>query len=286
MKSVILPVAILAMPALVFAQTPAATQPAPPAFFAKQGIKVLSYQKGAGGLNVWQVQRGSTKTVLYTSPDNKVLMSAVLWDAATGSNISDGYITQDMLVTPTDAAALTGTPQATPEIIPTGSPTKMSEAIKGVASLTGVKEGNASADKTLYIMFDPRCKYCHNVYQKTRDFVKAGGTIKWIPTTVLGDSAGGASLVADVLQASNQRGAMAAVMGNARPSSSTKPSDATRKAIAENEAYFFAAFEKNKGAGMAGVPVAFFETKNGSPQMVGGVDDDVLLAKIFSDIKK
>lgn len=287
MKSVILPMALLAVPIFGVAQTAAVAQPEPPAFFAKQGIKVLSYQKAAGGLNVWQVQRGGTKTVFYTSPDNKVLMSAVLWDAATGVNLSDNYITRDMLVMPSDVPALTGTPQALPDMTPTGTLTKMSQEIKGVATLYGIKEGKAAADKTLYIMFDPRCKYCHNVYQKTRAFVKAGGTIKWIPTTVLGDSYGGSSLVADIAQASNPLAALASTLSTPpRASGAARPNEATKKAIAENEAYFFAAFKMNKGAGEAGVPVAFFETKNGSPQMVGGVDDEALLAKIFSDIKK
>lgn len=272
------------LPALASAQAPVAGAPAQPGFFAKQGIKVLSYQKGAGGLNVWQVQRGLTKTVLYTTPDNKVLLSAVLWDAATGSNLSDAYITRDMVVAQADKAGLATAPAA---IVDSGnySPTKVSDAIKGISTLTGIKEGGAPIDKTLYIIFDPRCPYCHSVYKKTRQFVKDGGTIKWIPTTLLGNRSAGGMMVADMLQSRKPLRALDDAMLKQTPGT-TAPTAATQKTIDENEAYFFAAFDKNKSAGAVGVPVAFFETKSGAPQMVSGIDDDALLKQILTDIKK
>lgn len=266
-----------AMPLVAMAQTPAPiTLPAgvvKPAFFDKQGIRVLGYQKGASGLNIWQVEKGATKTVFYSTPDNKTLMSGVLWEADSGKNVSDAYITSDMI-----ASVAPQTP------VGTGTPGKPSEAIAGLSALTGIKEGKASIDKTLYIVIDPRCPYCHNVYNKTRAFVKAGGTIKWLPSTVLGDNASGARLVAEVLEAKDPVRSLASVIG--KKTGGIQPSAQTMKVIAENEAYFYAAFQRNKSAGQPGVPVAFFETKDGSPQMVSNLDDDELLKRIFTDIKK
>jgi thiol:disulfide interchange protein DsbG len=247
-----------------------------PGFFAKQGIKVLSFQKGVGGLNVWKVSRGDVNTVFYTSPDNQVLVSGVLWDAGSGSNLSDAYITADMKVQTTQA------PQSTPS--GNAVSVSQSDAIKTVASLTGIKEGTATPDKTLYIMFDPRCPHCHAVHVKTRAYVAGGGSIKWIPVAVLGDATGGTRLIADILQSANPVQALAQTMGKHTGGQAPKPG--TVKTIAANEAYFFAAFDRNKGAGEAGVPVAFFETASGAPQMVSGVDDDQLLARIMKDIKK
>lgn len=251
-----------------------------PPFFDKQGIVVTGYKKGVAGLNVWQVQKGTTKTVFYTSADNKVLMSGVLWEADTGINISDKYISNDMVVPSASVAVPAGA-------VPASAPTAMkSLALSGVAQLTGIKEGSGSVDRTLFVMFDPRCPYCHNVFKKTRQFVASGGTIKWIPTTILGDKSNGVKLVADIMQASNPIGAMAKAMtGSGGQIGSTTPNSATAKAVADNEAYFFAAFESNAGAGQAGVPVAFFQTATG-PQMVSGIDDDALLKRIFTDIKK
>lgn len=262
-----------------------------PPFFAKQGIKVLAYQKGAGGLNVWKVQRDGTLTVLYTTPDNMVLLSGVLWNAASGANLSDTYITPEMTVAPQDKAGMASLPapvamQASQAAKQLYSSTKPSEAIKGIATLSGIKEGKAAIDKTLYIIFDPRCPYCHAVYAKTRAYVKNGGTIKWIPTTILGDRFNGSRMVADIMQSPHPARVLADVMTKTMSSGSTSPDADTQKAINENEAYFFAAFQKNKGAGQPGVPVAFFETRDGAPQMVSGISDDALLNHILSDIKK
>lgn len=249
-----------------------------PGFFDKQGIKVLAYQQGPGGLHVWRVERNGMRTVLYTTSDNKALLSGVIWDASTGINLSDAFITPDM------KAAV----QATPGVADNGlfAPDRVPDAIKGIETLVGVKEGRAGPDKTLYVMFDPRCPHCHAAYKKLRQYVASGGTVKWIPVTVLGQPAEGGRLVADILQAPNPIQALGASMLSGKRQGATQPTQATLKAIAENEAYFFAAFDRNKSAGEAGVPVAFFATKQGVPQMVAGIDDDLLLQQIFADIKK
>lgn len=242
-----------------------------PPFFDKQGISVLSYQKGPSGLNVWKVERDGVRTVFYTTSDNKALISGVVWDAKTGANLSDQFITADMRAVAQGQGAQF-------------SPGKVPDAIKGIASLVGVREGGGDADKTLYIIFDPRCGHCHAVYKKTRQYVANGGTIKWIPVTVLGQPEAGVRLVSDILQARNPVQALAAAMAD--KNSGSQPSAQTLKAVSENEAYFWAAFERNPSAGNAGVPVAFFVTRQGVPQMVGGIDDDILLNQIFADIKK
>lgn len=263
-----------------------------PAYFDHKGIKVVAYQKGVSGLNIWQVEKGSTKTVFYSTPDNKVLMSGVLWDSATGANISDAYITAEMVANPVALAVAVPPAVSIPDVtaVPLAQkdgvfgPKITSEAIKNIAPLVGVKEGRGTIDKTLYIMFDPRCPYCHSVYNKTRAYVKAGGTIKWLPVVVLGDKANGMRLVADILQARDPAAAMVKVLG--KPVGVATADANTTKVVQDNEAYFFAAFERNKAVGQAGVPVAFFETKTGEPQMVSGIDDDELLKRILADIKK
>lgn len=263
------------------ASGPTAPASQKPAFFERQGIKVLAELPGVGGLHVWQVERNGLKTVLYTTPDNKVLLSGVLWDATSGKNLSDAYITPEMV----QSAPSAPTAQAAAEPTPRAKSSGPSEALKAISALTGIKEGNAAVDKTLYIIFDPRCPHCHAAYMKTRKYVANGGSIKWLPSTVLGNGGDGAKLIADILQSKDPRMAMATVMGKTSGGTST-PSPQTMHAIGENEAYFWASFDQNKGAGVAGVPVAYFETQDGSPQMVAGIDDDALLQRILTDIKK
>jgi thiol:disulfide interchange protein DsbG len=269
-----------------------------PAFFDANNIEVLSYQHGPGGLNVWTVNRRGVSTVLYTTADNKVLLSGVLWDAKSGGNLSDAFIPEP----PNAPAQSSAQPSESPALAPQGvsvaeplaaastvavpaKPGTVAAPIAGVSALRGVKEGNATAAKTLYILFDPRCPHCKNVYVETRDYVRKGLSIKWIPTTVLGRDSVGTAMVADVMQDPNPVAAMARVeMGGFRQPSVVDK--ATLSAIADNNEYFWAAFDRNTSVGPAGVPVGFFQTHAGMPQMVTNLEDPALLARIFKDIQQ
>ncbi len=250
-----------------------------PAFFTSSDIKVLDFRKGPGGLNVWSVERNGVQTVLYTTADNKVLMSGVLWDAKSGVNLSDAFLKPSMIQS---ASAQAAESNGAPARAKAGAP---STPIAAVAALRGIKEGSGAAEKTIYILFDPRCPHCQNVYRDTRNFVKNGGSIKWIPTTVLGRDQMGTAMVADILQSRNPIEAMGRVEsgGFRQPG---KIEQSTLDAIRDNEEYFWAAFDRNKGAGTPGVPVAFFQTSDGAPQMVANLDDRELLNRIFKDMSK
>lgn len=250
-----------------------------PAFFTTNKFKVLEYRKGPGGLNAWSVERNGAQTVLYTTADNKVLMSGVLWDAKSGANLSDAFLAPSMIKPA--VAQSTDTAGAFQRATAAGASTP----IAAVAKLRGVKEGKGSVERTIYILFDPRCPHCKNVFRDTRDFVRSGGSIKWIPTTVLGRDQMGEAMVADILQSPNPIEAMGRVEsgGFRQPA---KIEQSTRDAIRDNEEYFWAAFDNNKGAGAPGVPVAFFQTPDGAPQMVGSLDNRELLARIFKDMSK
>jgi thiol:disulfide interchange protein DsbG len=266
-----------------------------PAFFAAHGIKVMAYQKGPGGLNVWQVEHNGMQTVFYSTSDNRALISGVLWDASSGTVESDAFITPAMLtpdnieringtsVTSGAAIATTFTP-APPVAAVNAAPGGLAVPISGVEALKGIREGRASPAKTVYIVFDPRCPHCRNVYDQSRDFIAHGGSIKWIPVTVLGNPPDGLNHVAAILQARDPVNALKVVEHSAMIGQfDVKPE--TVRAVGENEAYFWAAYDRNPGAGTPGVPVAFFQAKDGSPQMVGNVDDPALLQRIFGDMK-
>ncbi|MCA8197359.1 DsbC family protein [Burkholderia vietnamiensis] len=272
-----------------------------PAFFESHGIHVVGYQKGVGGLNVWQVERNGMQTVFYTTPDNKALISGVLWDAATGAVQSDAYITTAM-TSPANVARIKGEASVTQAVADAASgvqvaersgsqapekasPGGVSESISGVAALTGIKEGRGSAARTIYIMFDPRCPHCRNVYDQSRDFVRRGGSIKWLPVTVLGNAPDGLNRVAAILQSKDPVQAMNVIEHSAVvPQADVKPT--TVNTVSANEAYFWAAYTRNPSAGQPGVPVAFFQDRNGAPQMVSDIDDPALLKRIFGEMGK
>jgi hypothetical protein len=267
-----------------------------PGFFDAHGIRVLNWQRGVGGLNVWQVERNGMQTVLYSTQDNKTLISGVLWDAATGGVQSDAYITPAM-TSPENVARINGAsavmqaagdvgaPAAQAALPRSASQQGEAQSIAGVASLAGIKEGRASVGKTIYIMFDPRCPHCRNVFDQSRDFVAHGGTIKWLPVTVLGNQADGLNRVAAILQAKDPALAMKVVEHSAMVGQQ-QVSPSTVSAVSANEAYFWAAFTRNPGAGTPAVPVAFFQDRSGAPQMVSDLDDPALLKRIFEEVSK
>jgi len=285
-KKILLAAVIAVLSLNAFAELATGVLPLPPgvvrpAYFDAKGIKVLAYVKGVGGLNVWQVERKGIKTVFYSTPDNKVLVSGVLWDASTGDNQSDAYIT-DAMTAPANVAKIEATPaSANVGVAPGG----ISSQIADVEKLQGVKEGNGSPRKTIYIMYDPRCPHCKNVYDASRDFVRRGGSIKWLPTTVLGDPQDGMNRIALVLQSKDPVAAMGVVeRGGQLGRTEVKPE--TFSVVARNEAYFWGAFHGNPSAGTPSVPVAFFQTKDGAPQMVSDLDDPQLLKRLFEDMSK
>ncbi|ODP35071.1 DsbC family protein [Pandoraea sp. ISTKB] len=228
---------------------------------------------------------------MYTTPRDDVMISGVLWDAKSGKNLSDQFMTDEVLKSAQVPQQVAAVVKPNPSgVIPMDGPVrakvgKVSDAIRGIDVLPGVKEGTAGPAGTLYIFFDPRCPHCKNVYSMTREFVKKGGTIKWLPVTVLGPGADGKLMVADIMQDSNPVAAMARIeTGGFR--SPSRVDKKTTDAIAQNEGYFWAAFDRNSAAGPAGVPVAFFQTPDGAPQMVGSIDDRELLSRILKDMSK
>lgn len=258
-----------------------ATVPTPPKAFEAKGLRVLAYQRDPKtGVNVWTVQhQGSgAKTVLYSLPDNKFFFSGALWDGSTGANISDPFFAALESASPPVAAIASGESKRS---VP-ASPSAVPGSIKRLAELSAIKDGDAPIHKTLFVFFDPRCPYCKQLYDVTRNASGlAGRAIRWIPVTVLGQKERGAALVADILQSKSPAEALKISFtgfGNAQ----VQPSKQTLAAISENEAIFWAAFQANPSAGRAAVPVAFFMDNTGHPQMVP--NPGAVLQKIFTEM--
>jgi len=249
----------------------------PAAVVARYGKIVDRRPVGVGGLTAWTVEKGGRKVVLYTTADTQAIFMGVVWDAMTGRNLSDQFIPRNTDVTVTEqlsvraAAAFDGKFTGT---IP--------ESMKAVDSLAGVKEGNGGIADTLYIIFDPRCPYCRKAYNNTREYVKRGYTIKWIPVVALGDPDNGLPLAATILQ-SKDRNMLDRVLGK-HEQIKTQPTKETEEALNTNLAFMFAAFEQNGGR-QAGVPVAFFlDHRTGKPRMTTGVSEMVVLEDIFGKL--
>lgn len=249
---------------------------------------VVSAQPVGAGFTAWTVEKGGGRVVLYTNPDASLLMSGVVWDARTGENLSEKIASM-----PTSASlpgTLPGGVLPSAGAVPRGGPAvaamdgefkgDLPESIKTVASLEGVTEGDGRSADTVYIIVDPRCPYCRQTYNMTRDYVKAGRTIKWIPTVALGDAANGLPLAAAILQ-SKEPDVVERILGKHEHITST-PTKETEEALERNLSFMLAAFKQNSELRQAGVPVAFYlDHRTGQPRMMTGVSENVVLRDIF-----
>jgi len=267
-------------------QMPAAAQGLNPAEVVSRYGQITDHRPvGVGGLTAWTVEKGGRKLVLYTTADTQALFTGVVWDAATGRNLSDQFIPGNAMVAaqlmavPPVAAEQSGVRAAAFDGKFTGT---IPESMATVDSLAGVKEGKGGIADTLYIIVDPRCPYCRKAYNITREYVKKGYTIKWIPIVALGDPANGLPLAATILQ-SKDKDVVERVLGK-HEQIRTQPTKETEEALSISLAFMFAAFEQNGGQ-QAGVPVAFFiDRRTGKPRMMTGVSEMVVLEDIFGKL--
>ena len=184
---------------------------AAPASITKYGKVISSKDLGVGGLTAWTLDRDGKQVIMYTSVDGKAVISGIVWDSATGKNLSDQFITPELVAN--NAKAVTAATQQLASGQSQGQSAQnitgmldgkfvgeLPPAIKAIDSLVGIKEGNATAADTVYIIFDPRCPYCKKTYNLTRKYVELGYSIKWIPSLALGPNEEAQNTLAAMLQ--------------------------------------------------------------------------------------
>ena len=281
----------LACASMVSAAQAAGNEKAP-AFIEARGGKITKVEKAPGGMTAYTVEKNGNTAVFFVSPDSKVAMIGVMFDAKTGENLSDRMLPANPVPNPAAVVAeaqakAAAKPQAEgpfvpPPVSPRPAPPKAEmdkvfndgplrenmAAINKASSdgktlsehlrsdkVPGVLEGRASI-KTAFVFFDPRCPYCHNLYDNTRKAAGKGASIKWIPVNTLGDQG---------LPVSNQllkdgASALPAWYKNALPGVAPNPIERSR--IDMNTALFFMITNK-LGEKPATPTILFMNEKSG-----------------------
>lgn len=156
-----------------------------------------------------------------------------------------------------------------------------------LAKLKGFKydESVAPAD-TVYIIYDPRCPYCHGLFDKikTIDLKAKKITIKWLPSLALGETEEAKKFAAMGFDAKS----VADFEASFKPDtdvSGVKPTAAHQDAINDNTAFLFEASDQTFGPDHPkSVPAVFFiDKKTGAPNMMYGAADDSIFRQIFGD---
>lgn len=263
------------------------------AHLARYGTPVTKQLLPVGGVTLWTVISKSGKPVqLYTTADGKALFSGVVWNLETGQNVTDSLMVPPLGNDPNFAARLpqvvapetpksnlVSGPNALPSAFDGKAPAQIPEAIRLVDGLAGYTEGKGGPADTLYVIIDPRCPYCRRAYLNTREYVKNGATIKWIPTAALGRPEQGLPLATTILRANNPD-VVARVLGN-HEQISTPPTDFELKQLDNNLDFMFEAFKQNNEPN-PGVPVAFFiDRRSGKARMMMGVSEQVVIEDIL-----
>lgn len=243
---------------------------------------VISEQKLAvGGLTGWVVKtKAGNEVTLYTTEDGQAIIAGTVFELSTKKPVGNSLVRSKASKIHQDVA---------PEADPSKSyafggqkPAQMPESMVLLDRLSGIKEGSGDVANTLYIIIDPRCPYCHEVYARTRPYVAKGHSIKWIPAPALGDQEKGMALVAGMLGARDKLKTLDEVMGKKKQVMGVPTKEIKEHAL-DNFAFLLAAFEQS-GEEQVGVPTGFFyDRRTQRPRMMQALTKSDVLLDIFGE---
>lgn len=212
-------------------------------FLAKQGAIVESRFKVGDSLwgLVTKSKTGSQKRLFYATPDGKLLIAGMIWDAQ-GQNLTEAHLKSTPL-------ADVGGPASV-------SQKDMQALYKRLPTLAGITEGHPQAP-LIYIFFDPNCGYCHATFSNLRQAVANGEVrVRWLPVAILADSSW--ELGATLLRRPADLNKM--IYRTMLP---VKPTEAERLGIARNVLTL-------RDSGYTGVPLTLFQLPSGTIRIVKG----------------
>ena len=259
------------------------------------------------GIYAWYLEKNGKTLVLYSTPDEKYFIKGTLYDINNKKVVSDKYAKESLkyasddfrnkilsakgnftVTNPEpDSLKLSKSEEAAFNVgymnIKWNKP-QIPEALKLVNSLAGAKEGNGKPEDTLYIIYDPRCPWCHRTFEATRPYVAKGYSIKWIPTLALGKKSETAlSLAAAPLHNINL------LTASFEKKDSAKSIQATQKNkddLEQNFQFLLAYFKKVKPSENPTVPIGIFLDKtSGKVTDIQGLQDREILELLFGRSK-
>lgn len=258
LSKITLAAVVTAMANVAFAQMPLVLldKASPPAFIRERGAQVIDAAPAPGGLTAYTAVKDGKPIVFYTTSDHTTTFVGVLFDSATGKNLSDPFVERSQVLVGKGSPAQVAPPAVNAN--PTGTPAPSAAEIARhfySNEVAGILEGKASPERTTYVFFDSRCPYCHGLFNATRAVAKQGATIKWIPVNTLG--AQGVPLSAEALR-TGIPGMEALSRGGLR---GVEPTNLEREHIQANTA-LFGAIVRQVGK-EAGTPTIVFQAPNG-----------------------
>lgn len=157
-------------------------------------------------------------------------------------------------------------------------------------NLKGFKEDpSVKPEDTVYIIYDPRCPYCHSLFEKIHtaiDLKQKKITVKWLPSVALGVKGD-----SDPAIARASYGFVAKNLEEFTNSFANKPipqfnvTEQMKVDLNDNLEFLYEASNRTFGeAASKSVPAVFFlDKQTGVPQMMYGASDDAVFKNIFGE---
>jgi thiol:disulfide interchange protein DsbG len=249
--------------------------------------KVLFKKDLSSGLIAWVLEKNTKKIIMYTTPDQSIIISGNAWSTLDNKNIN-AQIGQSFNANNSNNSNNINRISVNANEAWKNKKFDTPKFIIEMDKLAGVKQGDAksSAIDTVYIFFDPRCPYCKQAFIKSQAYIAKGKSIRWIPASFIGEDANN-NIVSAAISSINNDDMLKQVMQQAIPLSiaQKKSVDAAMlKKIAVNKEVFFTLAKANN-ISQAGVPMAFFFNKRTAKiQYMTGLHADEVLADIFDNM--
>ncbi|OOR90203.1 hypothetical protein B0181_04830 [Moraxella caviae] len=163
----------------------------------------------------------------------------------------------------------------------------MGNILEQVDQLGGYKEDSSKKmEDTVYVFYDPRCPYCHSLFDKTRDIKASGRTIKWLPTVALGNRGGDNSDTMKVAAAGlslKNSSDLDSMFNHTHPGVDSVTPEQAAQVHTNLQALIELAHNFNGPNAGVGVPSAVYVDNDGQTRFVVGPHSEPLYSQIFGD---
>ena len=169
--------------------------PLPIARALEQGMTLESRFKAASGLTGWVLSLDGRFTLVYTTADQRTLISGALIDEA-GNNLSEWYAQQyfpkpEIALLKESTYISVGAPKE--HSLPDSASAAASDTLTGTDVLTETDTdptevsapGLVETHRVIYAFFDPSCPFCHLAWKAFQPYLEQGVEIRWIPVAFL-----------------------------------------------------------------------------------------------------
>lgn len=248
--------------------------PAPIGAMRSHGAKVLGHFTGADGLDTWVMHAGNKTRVFYVLPDGKHMLMGLVFNAKLNNLSAPDFARAaheaNDLAKPKDFSPVTTSSDSSASstavyggALDTTSPNYIAQ--RSLREAYARMQRDASMEyveghgKNLYVVFDPACPYCHELYRETRAYV-GKLRIHWLPVALISPSS--PRLMQSFLR-SNKRGlALADAVAGTLKAPNGPISNATRHV--DQQAMIVLA-----NADSAGVPLLLYSDNGTIKDVVG-----------------